>query len=54
MDAADEMFKYVDTSTPEWQAIYQSALDLGLDENTLATDMDAVKRIHEGLFYRSL
>lgn len=46
----DELFAYVDTNSASWKAIYQNALDLGLDESTLITDTDAIKEFMAGYF----
>lgn len=46
----DELFAYVDTNSASWKAVYQNALDLGLDESTLVTDKEAIKEFMAGYF----
>lgn len=50
LDAIDGLFSYVDTRSAEWAAVYQRALNLGLDPETAFDDVDAVKELFAGYF----
>lgn len=50
MTSLDELFAYVDASSPEWKAIYQEALALGLDPSTAMEDVDTVKEWMRGYY----
>lgn len=48
MDAIDYFFSDVDTKSPGWKAIYQNALDFGMDSSILEDDVEGVRQWMEG------